>query len=166
MSDPETPPAAEDALRPLEPAYTHVMRISLALAALPMAIGACAFDWLVLREEALSWGLLSVVAVLIAAFAVAILPGRKYARWGYAMLDDRIRIARGYLFHIDTVVPFVRVQHIDVGQGPIERAFGLSHLIVHTAGTHNSTVTLPGLASDDAAAMRDTIRRQIQSDFA
>ena len=77
-----------------------------------------------------------------------------------------MRVARGWLFRTDTIVPFVRVQHIDVGQGPIERWFGLSHLIVHTSGTHNSTVTLPGLPSDLAAAMRETIRRHIQTDFA
>ena len=49
---------------------------------------------------------------------------------------------------------------------PIERWFGLSHLIVHTSGTHNSMVTLPGLHADLAAAMRETIRRHIQTDFA
>src|SRR3546814_15781801 len=70
------------------------------------------------------------------------------------------------LFRTDTIVPFVRVQHIDVGQGPVERLFSLSHLIVHTSGTHNSTVTLPGLRADLAAAMRETIRRHIQTDFA
>ena len=51
-------------------------------------------------------------------------------------------------------------------QGPVERWFGLSHLVVHTSGTHNSTVTLPGLHADLAAAMRETIRRHIQTDFA
>ena len=70
------------------------------------------------------------------------------------------------LFRSDTIVPFVRGQHIDVGQGPVERWFGLSHLVVHTSGTHNSMVTLPGLHADLAAAMRETIRRHIQTDFA
>jgi membrane protein YdbS with pleckstrin-like domain len=166
MTDADPLPDGDDALRPLEPAYTHVLRISLALFWIPVAVGACALDALVLRKAGAPWGLLSVVAVMITLLAIAVLPSRKYARWGYAMRNDRIRIARGYLFHVDTVVPFVRVQHIDVGQGPVERPFGLSHLIVHTAGTHNSTVTLPGLTSEDAAAMRDTIRRQIQTDFA
>ena len=44
--------------------------------------------------------------------------------------------------------------------------FGLSHLVVHTSGTHNSMVVLPGLPADLAAAMRETIRRHIQTDFA
>ena len=44
--------------------------------------------------------------------------------------------------------------------------FGLSHLVVHTSGTHNSMVTLPGLHADLAAAMRETIRHHIQTDFA
>jgi membrane protein YdbS with pleckstrin-like domain len=166
MTEHRTDQTGDDALRALEPQYSHVMRIGLALFWVPLAIGACAVDALVLRRIGAPWGLLSVVAVLVAISAIMVLPSRKYARWGYAMMEDRLRIARGYLFHVDTIVPFVRVQHIDVGQGPVERAFGLSHLVVHTAGTHNSTVTLPGLTSADAAAMRDTIRRQIQTDFA
>ena len=93
-------------------------------------------------------------------------PSRRVSRWGYKIGAGQLRVARGWLFRTDTIVPFVRVQHIDVGQGPVERWFGLSHLIVHTSGTHNSTVTLPGLPADLAAAMRETIRRHIQTDFA
>ena len=83
------------------------------------------------------------------------LPSRGVSRWGYKIGEGQVRVARGWLFRTDTSVPFVRVQHIDVGQGPGERWFGLSHLIVHTSGTHNGTVTLPGLPADLAAAMRE-----------
>ena len=94
------------------------------------------------------------------------LPARRYERLGFALGDEDLRVARGYFFRTDTIVPFVRVQHIDVGQGVIERRYGLSHLVVHTSGTHNSTVTLPGLPARHAAEMRDAIRRHIVSDFA
>ena len=43
--------------------------------------------------------------------------------------------------------------------------FGLSTLIVHTAGTHNSIVTLPGLATADAEDMRETIKGHIRQDM-
>ncbi|HEY1143490.1 MAG TPA: PH domain-containing protein, partial [Sphingomicrobium sp.] len=65
----------------------------------------------------------------------------------------------------DTVVPLVRVQHLDVVRGPVDKMFGTASLVVHTAGTHNSTVILPGLAPDRAAEMRDIIRSQVRSDF-
>ena len=58
-----------------------------------------------------------------------------------------------------------RVQHIDVTRGPLDKMFGTASLVVHTAGTHNSIVILPGLAPEKASDIRDEIRRHIRSDF-
>ena len=80
-------------------------------------------------------------------------------------LDGRIkqeRVVRGLLFRSDTVVPFGRVQHIDVNQGPLERFFGIATLTLHTAGNHNASVSLPGLGEDLAREMRETIRAHIR----
>ena len=167
-----TDPFAHDALNaaegldPVDPAYGHVVRITTALNLIPLAIGASVADWLVMPEIGGPYGLVTTAAWLFAILGVVMLPARRVARWGYRIGEGQLRVARGWLFRTDTIVPFVRVQHIDVGQGPVERLFGLSHLVVHTSGTHNSTVTLPGLHSDLAAAMRETIRRHIQTDFA
>jgi membrane protein YdbS with pleckstrin-like domain len=89
---------------------------------------------------------------------------RRYAARGYSLEGERLRVVRGILFRSDTVVPFGRVQHIDVDQGPLERAFGLATLTVHTAGTHNASVSLPGLAQADAGAIREDIRAAIRRD--
>jgi len=75
-------------------------------------------------------------------------------------------VVHGWLFHTDTVVPLVRVQHLDVVRGPLDKMFGTATLVLHTAGTHNSTVTVPGLAPERAEAMRDIIRDHVRTDFA
>jgi len=62
-------------------------------------------------------------------------------------------------------VPFGRVQHIDLAQGPLERAFGLATLVLNTAGTRGAAVKLPGLAQADAEEMRDHIRGKIRQDL-
>lgn len=168
LADPNDPAAflTAEGLVPVEPGFTHVLRVQNALFLVPLAIGASIFDAVLIPHIGGPYGLLTTAFWLIAILGIFVLPARRVARWGYAMGDDQLRVARGWMFRTDTIVPFVRVQHIDVGQGPVERWFGLSHLIVHTSGTHNSTITLPGLASEQAAAMRETIRRHIQSDFA
>lgn len=169
---PPTDPFAPDALNaaegldPVDPAYGHVLRIATALNMVPLAIGASLFDYFVMPRIGGPYGLITTLAWLLAILAIATFPARRVARWGFRIGEGQLRVARGWLFRTDTIVPFVRVQHIDVGQGPIERWFGLSHLVVHTSGTHNSMVTLPGLHADLAAAMRETIRRHIQTDFA
>lgn len=161
MSDIDSAP-----IRPVEPGYRTVLRLHMLMTAVPLMIVALVADQLLLRGNDLAWGFLSVAAIIIAAIVVTNVPQRRYRRMGYAMGSDDLRIVRGMMFRIDTVVPFVRVQHIDVGQGPIERMAGVAHLVVHTAGTHNSVVTLPGLTHDNAMAMRDIIRAHIQTDFA
>ncbi|NIJ38678.1 hypothetical protein FHR22_003402 [Sphingopyxis panaciterrae] len=167
-TDPFAPDAlnASEGLDPIDPAYGHVLRITTALNMVPLAISASVFDYFVMPRIGAPFGLVTTLAWLLAAFAVATFPARRAQRWGFKIGEGQLRVARGWLFRTDTIVPFVRVQHIDVGQGPIERWFGLSHLVVHTSGTHNSMVTLPGLHADLAAAMRETIRRHIQTDFA
>lgn len=157
---------ASEGLDPVDPAYAHVLRITTAMNLVPIAIGASVFDALLIRHLEGPYGLITLLAWFIAIFVIVSFPARRMQRWGYKIGEGQLRVARGWLFRTDTIVPFVRVQHIDVGQGPVERWFGLSHLIVHTSGTHNSTVTLPGLPADLAAAMRETIRRHIQTDFA
>ena len=167
LPDPAPAIAAEPApLRPVEPGYRRVMRIRLALLLLLPVAGLGIADWRLVPQIGGPWGLMTVLAVLLAGIAVAILPARRHARLGYALSEDALRVVHGYLFHVDTIVPFVRVQHIDVGAGPVERSAGLAHLVVHTAGTHNSIVTLPGLRAADAEAMRDTIRAHVVTDFA
>ena len=91
-------------------------------------------------------------------------PDRIYRRLGYAIDERLLRVVHGWLFHTDTIVPFVRVQHIDVTRGPIDKLFGTASLVVHTAGTHNSIIVLPGLAPDRASDMRETIRGSIRAD--
>lgn len=167
-TDPFDPNAlnTSEGLNPVDPRYTHVLRVTTAMNLIPIAIAASVFDALLIRHLEGPYGLITALAWLIAILMIVTFPARRMQRWGYRIGDGQLRVARGWMFRTDTIVPFVRVQHIDVGQGPVERWFGLSHLIVHTSGTHNSTVTLPGLPADLAAAMRETIRRHIQTDFA
>lgn len=158
-----SPAAGEDMLTPLAPGFRNVIRMRLVILWIPLLIAAAVLTlvWDGLPYPGALFGALAGFAI----FTIWILPQRRFERWGYSLLPDRLRVARGFMFRVDTVVPFVRVQHIDVSQGPIERMFNVSTLTVHTAGTHNSIVDLPGLSPDDAATMRDAIRAQIRTDF-
>lgn len=154
----------ETALQPCQPGFVHVMRLRTAMLLIGPVVGAVLIDQLVLKPKGLPSGFLTVAAPLLFLLFVAIAPQRRFLRIGHALLPDRLRAVDGYLFHRDTLVPFARVQHIDVTRGPLERMFGVASLVVHTAGTHNSIVTLPGLSPGDADAMRETIRHHIRAD--
>lgn len=147
-------------LTPLDPRHVHVLRIEAIMGWLPLIAGAIA------TELVLDWptGVLIGPVALVAAILILRLPVRRYRRKGYATTHDRLRYAQGWLRHSDTVVPFGRVQHIDVKQGLVERWFGLATLIVHTAGTHNASVAVPGLARDRAVEVREVIAARIRRD--
>ena len=148
----------EDPLTPLHPNYVKVVRLGTMLFALPFVIVALVLEF----NGALPRGVFLVPVLLLALYAIVRAPLRRYHARGYQMGADRLRVVRGLIFRSDTVVPFGRGQHIDVHQGPIERAYGLGTLVVHTAGNHNASVSLPGLGHGDAMAMREEIRAHVK----
>lgn len=152
-------------LLPVEPGYKNVLRARLTLMWLALSGGAL-FAAYVLYDVTRFAMLLPLVVLLLGLAAVAIAPARIYRRLRYGLSDRLLQVVRGWLFHTDTVVPLVRVQHLDVVRGPFDKMFGTASLVLHTAGTHNSVVTVPGLAPDRAAAMRDIIREHVRTDFA
>lgn len=164
--EPAEQPEGANGLHAVHPSYERVLLITFLLVYAPIPLLGAAADHLWIAEANGPVWLLTSISVISYAMVAAWVPQRRYKRIGYQLGDKTLRVARGYLFRVDTIVPFVRVQHIDLSQGPIERLYDLSSLVVHTSGTLNSTVTLPGLPTAIAARMRDTIRSHIQSDFA
>ena len=159
-----TPETLADPIQPVEPGYRHVLRLGAAIFWVPIFIASVVVDRLVLVELPIA-SVAPVLVGLIAFSGIVVAPDRIYRRLGYSIGSGLLRVVRGWLFHTDTIVPFVRVQHIDVKRGPLDKLFGTASLVVHTAGTHNSIVTLPGLSPDRAAEIRDTIRGSIRTDF-
>lgn len=163
MSNPD-PFADRYPLEGAEPGYRHVLRARLALNLVPLIIGATAADFILVRDSAVH-GLASGLAVLAGVLVIAIVPHRKHRRLHYRLTDRLLQSIHGWMFHVDTIVPFVRVQHLDVVRGPLDKMFGTATLVVHTAGTHNNVVSVHGLAPARASEMRDVIRAHVRSDF-
>ena len=150
-------------LQSVEPSYRNSLRARAAIFWVPFFIASLIIDGAVLTATPFA-GMLPGLAALVALGGVIIAPNRIYRRLGYALDGRLLRTVRGWLFHTDTIVPFVRVQHIDVMRGPFDKLFGTATLVVHTAGTHNSVVTLPGLSPERAAEIREAIRLEIRAD--
>lgn len=99
------------------------------------------------------WGCLMAGLAALAWFW----PPVRHRHTSYRLDPDGIRIRSGVIWRAVTSVPQSRVQHTDVSQGPLERSFGLATLIIHTAGTQNSSVSLGGLRHADALRIRDQL---------
>ena len=95
--------------------------------------------------------------VLLRLAAAWFWPPIRYRHASWRLDREGLRIRRGVLWRSEILVPRSRVQHTDVSRGPLERSFGLATLVVYTAGTEHSRVTLDGLAEEDAFAARDCL---------
>ncbi|PLK23853.1 hypothetical protein C0V72_07310 [Porphyrobacter sp. TH134] len=161
-----TPAAAsiddDDAPTRLHPNYAHALRVRTTLTAIPFLIGALVAEAAIRKAALIPQGLIAGTVLVIALALIIRVPARRYNARGYQISADRLRVVRGLLFRVDTVVPFGRVQHIDVQQDPIERFFGIATLTIHTAGNHNASVSLPGLGEPLARDMREAIRGHIR----
>lgn len=156
------PPEDEGALTKLHRNYAHALRVRTALTAIPFLAGSLVLETAFRGERLFPTGIIAGAVLLIAIALVIRIPQSRYNARGYQIGADRLRVVRGLLVRRDTVVPFGRVQHIDVDQGPLERFFGIATLTLHTAGNHNASVALPGLGEGLARAMREDIRSHIR----
>ena len=98
----------------------------------------------------------SVAAVLAAGVAAEWFVRRRVHSWAYAEREDDLLVRRGVMFTRLSVVPYGRMQFIDVTAGPFERSFGLATVRMHTAAAA-SDARIPGLEREEAARLRDRL---------
>jgi membrane protein YdbS with pleckstrin-like domain len=140
-------------------AYRVFLYVALMVASIPAGITTLSMGELLLRPEG---GWIALVAIWAVAIGVALWVAHKRYRFTYWRLDeDGFAVRRGRLWQWETRVPTSRVQHLDLKRGPLERAHGLATLILHTAGTRLSAVSISGLEDADAERLRDHFSRRI-----
>jgi uncharacterized protein len=108
--------------------------------------------------------LLSTTAAVVVALAVVIVggliadvvAGRRVRAWGYAERAEDLLVRRGVMFRRMSVIPYGRMQYVEVTAGPFERAAGLATVQMHTAAAA-SDARIPGLPAAEAARLRDQL---------
>lgn len=151
-------------LTPLDRGLLRLMQIRGAAAGLFVLAAAAVGEMFVDRLAPVPTGLLLGAALLALLYLAVLAPPRRYRAWGYGVDSEELQVRRGVWTRVHTVVPLDHVQHIDVSQGPLERAFGICSLVLHTAGTLHSQIVLPGLARATAERIRDEIRGRIREE--
>ena len=97
---------------------------------------------------------ITAVAVLAVIVAAAVVPRLRMARFRFEVREDEIDLRHGIVIETRTLVPMVRVQHVDTRRTPVSRYFGLAAVAFHTAA---GATEIPALREADAAAIRDRI---------
>ena len=102
----------------------------------------------------LGTAVLLIVGIALAGFLIDRWAQRRVSAWAYCEREDDLLVRRGVLVSRLSVIPYGRMQFIDVVAGPIERAFNLATVRMHTAAA-SSDARIPGLAQTEAARLRD-----------
>lgn len=104
------------------------------------------------------WPLILGGWLLVAGLAVWLCvwyPRRAFAAWGYRIDVKVLETQSGIVVRVTRLLPLPRLQHVDLQRGPLERAFGLASLVLHTAGTREAVIVIPGLDADEAVRLRN-----------
>lgn len=152
MDDLFAPPGST--WQPVSPALARMRRAVLAGSTLVL-LAVLLVLALLLPVPAGSTGVLAGL-VLVGAGLGWLVVGRNARRWGYAERDEDLYITSGALRRRLVVVPYGRMQYVDVQAGPLDRAFGIARLQLHTASPGTSA-QIPGLPAEDAARLRDRL---------
>lgn len=114
--------------------------------------------WMITREWML-WGGLLVLLVLFFWGNLAI--RRIYYSKKYLLRQKDITYRSGWLWNSVTSVPYNRIQHVEIEQGPIEKWYKLATLEVYTAGKNTSDLSISGLSGETAEKLKDYVLGQV-----
>jgi len=139
--------------QPVSPRLATMRRLVLlvlglvvtALVAVLLAVATSALatvGWVVLAALLLAWSFLMI--------------GRNARSWAYAERDEDLYIKHGVLFRRLVSVPYGRMQYVDVQAGPLDQAFKIANVHLHTASP-STTARIPGLNAEEAARLRDRL---------
>ena len=104
-----------------------------------------------------SWLLVVVMpGVVVLAVVGWVVVGRNARAWGYAERDEDLYITHGATYKELVVVPYGRMQFVDITAGPLEQVYGIASVRLHTASPGTSA-RIPGLPKDEAARLRDRL---------
>lgn len=138
----------------VSPKLITARRLVLALVLVPIVGVIVAITWV---SPAPDWvpALVAVIGAVIFGWAWWLI-GRRVRSYGYSERADDLLVTSGILFRRLVIVPYGRMQLVDVTAGPIDRSLGITTVQLHTAAA-TSDAAIPGLPPDEASALRDRL---------
>ena len=157
----ELPSTEELEFKKLDPRYLTVKIVNHFIFFSLSGLGLILFAWL---KDGLPLGL--IYLIFLGAWVLVYLGSlwymvKAFQLKGYVLRSRDIVYRKGWLWTSTTIVPFNRIQHCELSQGPFEKIYNLAKLNVFTAGGQSSDLRLPGLKKEEAASIKEFLVNQI-----
>jgi membrane protein YdbS with pleckstrin-like domain len=146
----------------LHPRVVIVWRLANCVAALVLTAAVGLLEGLMLRPVGVVFiapGLLTGLTAVFFFSLALFWPQLRYRYWRWGLESDRVLIQKGVVWRSRSLIPRVRIQHVDTHSSPLQRWLGLNSLVIYTAGTRGADAEIPGLVADEAERLRDELAR-------
>lgn len=143
-----------DSLQRLNPRVQLIWLINVAITSVIFGTVATVAAWY-LDYPYVEVGVMVGGGIVILGIPYTIL---RYRVWGFAVRDDSLYLQRGVFVRVQTVVPYVRIQHVDTTRSPLERITSLATSVIYTAGSRGADVSIPGLEPDRARSLQERLK--------
>lgn len=129
--------------------YGVIQTLLLLVVAGLVSYGTYYFEW-----HSFIYFIACAIVLLSAILSIFIFPKIRWERWRYEVREHEIEVQHGLFVVKRTLIPMVRVQHVDTTQGPILKKYDLGNISISTAATVH---TIPALVMDEADVLRARI---------
>ena len=128
--------------------------ITFIIFAVIMVIGWVFLKDLVGTEIIIVYFSIDALILIFLLINALVYPAIEYKQWTYSIDENKVQIVHGIFFITSSIVPIVRIQHVEMQQGPINRIFNLANIEIKTAG---GSISIPGIHKDEAASLAEYI---------
>lgn len=148
-------------LKPISPLYLKVLRIELLISFTVLLLIAVSCIYFIRSLQQQQWVFLILGIWFLLAVLQWFIQQRAFHVMAYAVREKDVLFRSGWIVRKIRTCPFNRIQHSSISSGPLERRYGLSTLILYTAGTDDSDVRITGLPASEAVALKEWINKKV-----
>lgn len=157
------PRIEEVELQGLQPSYRYVLFMRSIFSTITLFLGFILFTSLFLKWSFLVLAL-GFGGLVIYGISSLVLNYLAFGKKGYAIREKDIIYKSGLLWKRQIVIPFSRIQHCQIKEGPIDSLLELARLDIYTAGGSGSDLVIPGLRPQEALELRNLIIKETALD--
>ncbi|UTF60448.1 PH domain-containing protein [Gilvimarinus sp. DA14] len=160
----QLPPLDREPWSAISPSYRAVLRWTVLLYCLFPLIGLGLVITFNLEHLQTPAKIAAAVLIVFALFLLGVWVPRRVHHTQYLLRELDIHKRTGFWWHKTVSAGTNRIQHIEVTQGPIERLYRLSKLVLYTAGGYQSDIKIPGLPTDEAHRLKQYLTERIATE--
>ncbi len=136
--------------------YVSRKLIPVRLIIMVLALGIPLAGLIVLGALTSPWVLIGAAVVFVSMCVCTWVIIRQVTAHAWIEREEDMVVKRGRISRTVTVVPYGRMQYVEVYSGPLSRAFGIARVQLHTASP-GTDAAISGVPEQEAARLRDRL---------